>query len=84
MSTINTNQRESMGSRQKCAWCAGRGQWAVAVGYVISCPVCGGKGQVLVTQPAGTCRQCQGSGRRDATGPCLTCAGTGWARVFGQ
>jgi len=64
-----------------CAWCTGTGKWAVSLGYVISCLVCGGKGKVLVAQPAGQCQQCGGSGRRNATNPCLTCAGTGWARV---
>jgi len=67
MSTLNIGA----GSQQRCAWCTGRGKWAVAAGYVISCPVCGGKGQVLVSQPAVACRQCRGSGKRDATGPCL-------------
>lgn len=67
-----------------CAWCNGSGKWAVSAGYVVSCMVCGGKGNVLVTHPAGQCQQCAGSGRRNATSPCLTCAGTGWRRVVGQ
>lgn len=67
-----------------CAWCAGSGKWAVSVGYVISCVVCGGKGNVLVTRPAGPCHQCGGSGRRNLAASCLTCAGTGWERVFEQ
>jgi predicted nucleic acid-binding Zn ribbon protein len=54
------------------------------MGYVISCLVCGGKGNVLIAQPAGQCLQCGGSGRRNVTSPCLTCAGTGWGRVFSQ
>jgi DnaJ-class molecular chaperone len=66
---------------EPCAWCAGTGRWAVSAGYVISCLVCGGKGQVSVIQPAGPCRQCLGSGKRNGTNPCLTCAGTGWASV---
>jgi DnaJ-class molecular chaperone len=44
--------------------------------------VCGGKGKVLVAQPTGPCRQCEGSGRRGVSAACLTCSGTGWARVF--
>ncbi len=69
---------------QTCAWCGGTGRWAVSAGYVISCMVCGGKGKILAAQPASRCRQCGGSGRRNVSAPCLTCAGTGWARVFGQ
>jgi DnaJ-class molecular chaperone len=69
---------------EECAWCTGTGKWAVSIGYVISCLVCGGKGKVSVAQPAGPCRQCEGSGRRNVAGPCLTCAGTGWARVYAQ
>jgi hypothetical protein len=69
---------------QPCAWCAGTGKRAISIGYVISCLVCGGKGHVLVTHPAGQCRQCGGAGRRNSNAACLTCAGTGWARVFAQ
>lgn len=69
---------------ETCAWCAGTGQWAVSMGYVISCLVCGGKGKVVVAQPAGQCRQCSGTGRRNATNPCLTCAGRGWGSVINQ
>jgi DnaJ-class molecular chaperone len=69
---------------QKCAWCMGTGKRAISAGYVVSCLVCGGKGNVLISQPAGQCKQCAGSGRRDAAHSCLTCAGTGWARVFVQ
>jgi DnaJ-class molecular chaperone len=67
-----------------CAWCAGTGTRAVSVGHLISCMVCGGKGKVSVAQPTGPCRQCEGGGRRGVAGACLTCAGTGWARVFAQ
>lgn len=41
------------------------------------CPVCGGKGCVLVVQPARKCSYCAGTG----TGPqprCQFCGGTGW------
>ena len=78
------SQPKSVYAPQTCAWCTGTGQWAVSVGYVISCLVCGGKGNVSVAQPAGRCQQCGGSGKRGAANPCLTCAGTGWGRVFGQ
>ena len=66
-------------SSETCAWCAGTGKRAVSVGYVASCLVCGGKGKVIVAQPSGPCRQCEGRGRRSLTAPCLACAGTGWA-----
>ena len=69
---------------ETCAWCTGTGKWDVSRGYVVSCLVCGGKGQVMVNQPAGQCQQCAGSGRRNVASPCLSCAGTGWVRVFGQ
>ena len=39
---------------QPCAWYAGTGNRALSVGYVISCLVCGGKGHILVTHPAGS------------------------------
>lgn len=66
-----------------CAWCAGTGKCAVSVGYVISCLVCGGKGALSVAQPAVPCSPCEGTGRRAASKQCLTCAGSGWGRVFG-
>lgn len=69
-------------THETCAWCTGEGKWAISVGYVISCLVCGGKGKVSVVQPAAPCRQCAGSGRRNMAHACLTCAGTGWTRVF--
>ncbi|HYY58971.1 MAG TPA: hypothetical protein VE842_16700 [Pyrinomonadaceae bacterium] len=67
-----------------CAWCTGTGKRAISAGYVVSCMVCGGKGNVLIAHPAGQCQQCQGSGRRNSTSSCLACAGTGWGRVFSQ
>jgi DnaJ-class molecular chaperone len=79
MSNTKTNH-----ALETCAWCTGSGKWAVSLGYTVSCLVCGGKGQVMVNQPAGQCQQCAGSGRRNPVSPCLTCAGTGWVRVLGQ
>jgi len=64
-----------------CAWCVGTGKRAVSLGYIMSCLVCGGKGHVLVPQPAQQCPQCEGGGKRTVANACLTCAGTGWARV---
>ena len=78
-----SRQRQSY-APETCGSCAGTGKWAVSVAYVVSCLVCGGKGEVSVAQPSATCRQCEGSGRRNPTAPCLSCAGTGWERVFGH
>ncbi|HEV2914624.1 MAG TPA: hypothetical protein VGX92_15195 [Pyrinomonadaceae bacterium] len=69
---------------ETCAWCIGTGKRAISAGYTVSCMVCGGKGNILVAHPAGQCQQCGGTGRRNLTSPCLTCAGTGWRRVFGR
>jgi DnaJ-class molecular chaperone len=66
---------------QTCAWCEGTGKRPLSAGYVVSCLVCGGKGKVLVAQPSGPCRQCEGGGRRNLTSSCLVCAGTGWVGV---
>ena len=78
------SEPQKMVERQTCASCAGTGTWAVSLAYVVSCLVCGGKGHVSIAQPAGPCRNCGGSGRRSTTARCLTCAGTGWERVFVQ
>jgi DnaJ-class molecular chaperone len=69
---------------ETCAWCAGTGTRAVSLGYIISCLVCGGKGTVSVAQPSGPCPPCGGRGRRGVTNKCLSCEGTGWARMFAQ
>jgi DnaJ-class molecular chaperone len=75
---------QKVSARQTCASCAGTGTWAVSLAYVVSCLVCGGKGHVSIAQPAGPCHNCGGSGKRNKTALCLTCAGTGWERVFAQ
>ena len=66
---------------ERCAWCAGTGRSATSASRVISCLVCGGKGNVSVAQPAEQCRQCEGAGRRGAMRLCLNCVGTGWSPV---
>lgn len=78
------SQTQKSFALETCAWCTGTGKWAVSMGYVVSCLVCGGKGKVSVIQPATQCRQCTGSGRRNTSNPCFTCLGTGWSRVFEQ
>ncbi|MBC7910208.1 MAG: transcriptional regulator [Pyrinomonadaceae bacterium] len=76
------SQLKVSSASETCAWCAGKGTQARSGGFFVSCLVCGGKGKVSVAQPAGACRQCNGTGRRNADRPCLTCAGTGWGREF--
>lgn len=66
---------------ERCAWCAGTGRSATSASRVVSCLVCGGKGNISVTQPAERCRQCEGLGRRGAMRLCLNCVGTGWSPV---
>ncbi len=67
-----------------CAWCSGTGNRDFSGGHVISCLVCGGKGHISVIEPAEECQQCAGSGKRNATNPCMACAGTGWTRFSRQ
>jgi len=69
---------------EKCAWCEGTGKRKVSPGNIASCIVCGGKGHIAIAQPAGACRHCEGSGRRNITSFCLTCAGTGWEHISEQ
>ncbi len=78
------NKPQKSYAAQPCAWCLGTGERGISAGYVISCLVCGGKGHLMIPQPAEQCRQCEGSGKRNIANSCLTCAGTGWSRVFRQ
>ena len=63
-----------------CAYCGGRGadpKYSSAFG----CPVCRGAGDVRVTPPVVSCRQCAGSGRVGGDLVCLTCRGVGVVSV---
>jgi molecular chaperone DnaJ len=64
-----------------CSTCRGSG--AAPGTQPITCPQCGGDGQIAVNQGlfsmAQTCPRCQGSGRIVET-PCPTCRGTGAER----
>lgn len=77
---MNSNLKQKNYAPEKCAWCVGTGRSATSASRVISCLVCGGKGNISVTQPSEPCRQCAGVGRRGVSLLCFTCGGTGWAR----
>jgi len=69
---------------ETCAWCSGTGTDRGSRGYHM-CPVCGGKGSVLVAQPAKKCGWCSGTGTdRGSRGyhMCRVCGGTGWAHAL--
>ena len=69
-------------NRETCAWCAGTGESTASGGFIITCLVCGGKGNIRVNLPVETCPDCSGKGRRNATAPCLSCSGTGWSQAY--
>lgn len=61
---------------ETCAWCGGR-----RAAHEDPCPVCGGKGAVLVRQPARVCPRCHCTGRTEQSpaAACAECGGSGWA-----
>jgi len=65
---------------ETCAWCGGRRGTTEG-----PCRVCGGKGAVLVRQPARVCPDCRCTGRRleAPTEACTGCGGAGWDGVRG-
>ena len=66
-------------SPETCAWCYGRGRR----GASDKCEVCGGKGKLMVLQPAHRCRGCNCTGRVSETGEmCSYCRGAGWEGVL--
>jgi DnaJ-class molecular chaperone len=65
---------------QECAWCMG-----MRMKSGENCPVCKGKGAVLVMQPARMCVACRGSAHEDTFSDqplCAVCGGSGWRGVF--
>ena len=58
-----------------CSYCQGTGQVNSE-----GCRACGGKGNVMVAQPAKVCAHCQGKGKKSAY-RCNFCRGTGWAHA---
>jgi DnaJ-class molecular chaperone len=48
---------------------------------IYDCPVCDGKGCVLVVQPSRKCAYCKGTGA-GLQPRCLFCGGTGWMLVW--
>jgi DnaJ-class molecular chaperone len=61
---------------ETCAWCGGHGGTRES-----RCRVCGGKGAVLVRQPARVCPRCRCTGRAPEAhaSACAECSGAGWA-----
>lgn len=67
-----------------CAICNGSGKYPGAF-LTTKCPGCGGRGSVLVIQPAHKCGTCNGTGQVKGTSfgtyVCDVCNGTGWAHA---
>jgi len=71
-----SSRRKCFVDEVSCAYCGGGGadpKYSSASG----CPVCRGAGDVRVTPPVVSCRQCAGSGRVGGDLICLTCRGVG-------
>ena len=60
---------------ETCAWCYGSGARPEG-----RCPVCRGKGAVMVRQPARVCPACACAGREpdSPAKACPACRGSGW------
>ena len=60
---------------QTCAWCFGGGHRPEGV-----CPVCRGRGAILVRHPARVCPECRCTGRApdSSSRVCPVCGGAGW------
>ena len=66
---------------EECAWCKGTRKGRDGE----KCPVCKGKGAVLVAQPPRICIPCRGSGHEGSFSDqpaCLVCGGSGWRGVY--
>jgi DnaJ-class molecular chaperone len=63
-----------------CALCNGSGRHRL----VDTCPGCGGKGSVLVIEPAKLCALCGGKGSKSVLKdpPCPACGGSGWPHTI--
>lgn len=61
-------------SAQTCSFCEGTG-----TAFEATCVACGGKGSVMVKNPAKKCPYCRGIGYILMPNPCMSCKGTGWA-----
>lgn len=76
------SQAESLSyAPEDCAWCRG----ALRTPDGRRCPVCGGRGGLLVAQPALSCAGCRGCGREGRVSdgpPCNRCGGAGWEGVY--
>lgn len=69
-------RKSSKGSKLKCAFCQGKGVQPGA--ERLSCIICRGRGRVVMRQPYGVCKECQGGGRKQGTNLyCFACKGKG-------
>lgn len=66
-----------------CAFCDGMGKDPFGIMSPLSnCQVCGGKGTVIIREPAVVCAFCQGTGvHRDQRLTCTACGGRGMVCV---
>jgi len=66
---------------EECAWWVGTRKGRVGE----RCPVCKGRGAVLVAQPPRMCVSCRGSAHEGAFSDrpaCSVCGGPGWRGVY--
>jgi DnaJ-class molecular chaperone len=66
---------------EECAWCMGTRKSRNGE----QCPICKGKGAVLVAQPARMCVPCRGAGHEGGLSDqpaCPMCSGSGWRGVY--
>jgi RecJ-like exonuclease len=65
-----------------CAFCRGKGKIGFGGGGV--CSICGGRGEVTISEPIRKCVFCNGSGKGEARteNSCVVCKGKGAITVF--
>jgi hypothetical protein len=71
------NQPQDSYASLSYAGCAEVGSRAVSAGYLVTCEVCGGKGNVVPR----FCQQFGGNARLSEREPSPICTNTGWLRV---
>ena len=73
--TMNPSDERPRTSLHACSYCRGEGRIGV-----LDCPACGGKGDIMVVEPAEICPCCQGWGVLVCC-RCAECEGTGWKNI---